>query len=211
MRRARSVVSLLVLTFCFSTTPAVVDARLEDASARKAALKCQQALLNAAARFFKKELAALAKCSNKSVECVHNPDPAKRAECLGKLAASNPCNETLKKVLTPLQSEFGTTVASACNGLDPSELTDAAGLGFGLLDPECSSIGFDASDAGGIIECLGRVYRRSIERLFAIQAPRTRELFQATGIDVTGLRDLPGYKGCQGCSVTPGDPEQEKA
>jgi cysteine-rich repeat protein len=179
---------------------------LPDSTLRKTAIKCQKALLSAATRFFTKELSVLAKCNSKAVACINNPKPETRAKCL---AMVNPCQKTLQTVLAKADNDLGNLIASSCGSLTKAELLGSDGLGFGTVDGDCLSIGSEIVDTASVAGCLRKVYRRSIERLFAIESPRTREFFQRTGVDVGSLPDLPGYPSCDGCSVT-GDPKTAK-
>jgi cysteine-rich repeat protein len=194
MRSSVRVVLFLVLcTFAWGS-PARADG-LPNQTLRKAAITCQKALLGATAKFFAKELAILAKCNDKALDCVHENKCPKDG---------NPCQKTLQRVLVKANSRLADSIANACKA---DELFEPTGLGFELVGPECLAIGSDLVDVNSIADCLGKVYRRSIERLFAIESPRARELFKATHVRVESLPDLPGYPSCDGCSVTGADPK----
>jgi cysteine-rich repeat protein len=189
----------------------ISEARLDDATQRKSAVKCQTALLKAAAGFFKQELTVLAKCTGKALDCVHKADSAARDTCLTRANVENRCNVDLVGTLGKANLRFDAAINRACSGLSSDSLLLPDGLHYDSLDADCRSLGAELLDVDSVKECLRKVYRRSIERLFGIEAPRARELFQATGIDVTRLPDLPGYPGCQGCSPTGSDANVKKS
>jgi hypothetical protein len=156
----------------------------------KATTACQRDVRHAARAFVDKKLKALEKCGSAASICVQRkPDdpkciPAVRARCateLGKLGAA--------------RARMIAAVIKHCAGLTSSEVLGADGLDYGEIANSCATrFGRDLSDLTSVAQCLAAQHACRAETLFALERPRTGELFDLVQAppDASGCRDDSG-------------------
>jgi hypothetical protein len=172
-----------------------------DSVAGKAALKCQQTIAKADAKFLAQRLKRLRVCTNAVLACIqsHASDA-----CIEKATAK--CR---KQLGTPgdIDAPAGAVeaaVVKACAGIPVGELLAPANLGFANAAAACGAVGVaPLAGAADLARCLQRLHASLAETSFGVEAPRAAELTAQGGVSALVVPDLPVFGGCGACSTPP--------
>ena len=165
---------------------------LDDADAAQAADKCQRTINRAGRSFVGRKLVSLDKCVNGVLLCIQT-QPG-NAACLQ--ASSAKCVQALDSVATQ-QAKLITRIAGKCSdGLSLTDLMAGNGLGYASVGDECTSeFGTPLDGIDAIGSCVARQHECEVERIFAVQEPRARELLDLVGLTPPPTSCLPDYGG----------------
>jgi hypothetical protein len=198
-------------TATLAPTPVSTSAPLEldglaDASAAKAATKCQAAIGKAGVSFIATRLKQLDACTNGLVKCIQTkPDDA---ACITKATAK--C-ATLESAAAAARAKLSAAVAAKCGTslVTTTDFRGATGLGYETLDAECQlELGHAPTNAADVAECLARRYACRAGNIYGTQAPRAGELIRVAGVGSGTNGCLTDFNG-NGAGV--GDPVLGKA
>ncbi|HZR79863.1 MAG TPA: right-handed parallel beta-helix repeat-containing protein [Candidatus Binatia bacterium] len=158
-----------------------MGASVGNAARGKAVVKCQKAIEGASLSFALGKQKALMSCATEIQKCVQRKPGD--AACLDK--AGGKCAKAVAKI-APLETKLDAKVRKDCGAapLTAGDLTDLAGLGFQAESDFCAALGVPSlASAADVAACLVRRQECEVERLLAVEAPRTRELLVLAGID----------------------------
>ena len=203
--------TIAVPTATLVPTPVSTSAPLEleglaDATAAKAATKCQAAIGKAGVSFIAARLKQLDACTNGLVKCIQTKpgDPA----CITKASAK--C-ASLESSAAAARAKLTAAVAAKCGTsvVDTTDFRGATGLGYETFDAECQTeLGHAPASAADVAECIARRYACRAGDIYGTQAPRAGELIRVAGVGSGTNGCLPDFNG-DGSGV--GDPVLGKA
>ncbi len=169
---------------------------LDDADAAHAADKCQRKINREGSSFVAKKLASLDACANGVLDCIQT-EPG-NAACLQSASAN--CVEELNKIATQ-EAKLAARIAAKCGPpLSLDDLLAGNGLGYANVAAECGSeFGTPLDSIDAIGACVALQHECEVERIFAVQEPRARELLtlalDQTTLSPTSNTCLPDYDG----------------
>jgi hypothetical protein len=191
LRTVLAIASVLALTLGHAT----------ESAASKAALKCQQTIAKADAKFLAQRLKRLAVCSNAVLGCIQSQAPP---VCVGKATAK--CRKQLGApgdVDAPAAT-LEAAVVKACGDVPVGELLGAEGLGFADAAAACAGVGVTPlATAANVARCVQRLHASLSETSFGVEAPRAAELTARGGVNAAVVPDLPVFGGCGDCGTPP--------
>jgi len=159
-------------------------AGLQNPDAAKAAVKCQQTIKKAGAKFALGVLKSLQACAASVRDCIQIKTTD--STCADK--ARNKCDKAIGKITLPpgkgLVDKLRNTIVTNCGPslLSFADILDPKGLGYGAEAAQCDSLGVSSlSSAADLAECIRIQHQRRAEQLAEKQSPRIRELFGAVG------------------------------
>ena len=149
-----------------------------DATAAKAAVKCQKGLAKAGAGFAAQEQKLLQKCAGAVAACVQSK--ASDSACLAK--ARTTCGKLALK-LAAAETKVGATVAKSCGPVAAAGVLAANGLGFAVHAPTCAGLGVPAlTTLADVAACTTRLHECRALQLLENQTPRLGELLDLGGV-----------------------------
>ncbi len=173
------------------------DARPSASFITPLTVKCQKAIGASTRKFVDTKLTALDACARRAFRCLErgvNVD-----SCLA--TATTICSTKLD--LTKAHATLLSGVAKACGKIPITDLLDPQHVGFVDVSADCLAVGAELSDPESVAECAFEVSKRTTERMYAVEAPRVRELIGRVRRDLLlKFTELPGYADC-GTSCAP--------
>jgi hypothetical protein len=152
---------------------------LGDLARGKAALKCQQAIAKAGAKYASERQKKTEKCLDTVTACIqlkpNDPDciPKAQAKCLKPGEAVQGSADDPKT----LAGKAKTAIVKGCKAVAPSDLLAPEGLGQAALTAQCQAIGVPVlGSAADVADCLLAFHACRADRLIEKQYPRAFEL-----------------------------------
>jgi len=172
---------------------------LASATAAKAAVVCQRAVVKAGAQLVGARLSNLASCARAVQRCIQikPEDPG----CLQK--ASGRCRSALD-ALTVVDGRTGATLRKRCGGtLALADVLGPAGLGYAAL--ACDEAGA-ARSLDDLVDCVVGEHACRAATLFEVLQPRAKELMRLPGMSAATLDTIVCLPDHGGDGDTVGDP-----
>ena len=187
--------------FVAASVLGVVLGHATESTAGKAALKCQQTVAKADAKFLAQRLKRLAACSNAVLGCIQSQAPP---VCVGKATAK--CRKQLGTpgdVDVPAAT-LEAAVVKACGEVPVGELLGPDSLGFADAAAACAGVGVTPlAGAADVARCVQRLHASLSETSFGVETPRAAELTARGGVSALVVPDLPVFSGCGDCGTSP--------
>jgi hypothetical protein len=184
-------------------------AGIGDATRGKKLVKCAVTIQKSGTALEKKRLAGLQKCVDAALACLQTKDGD--TKCL--TAAHNTCSTILGPGFTKDDTALFTKITKACGPavVEPTDLTDINGLGFGTAGPNsaCGIVGAPTPiDADSVALCVGRAHACRAAEALSSQVPRAAGLLLALELDPSQIPCLPTADVGGGTNL--GDPKTGK-
>ena len=145
---------------------------------RKAAVKCQQGIGKAGAKFASVKAKTLQKCATAVYACIQvKPSIAK---CGQKAVLT--CNKQFTKLMAPgtgAIAKLTATIAKSCSKapLVLADVLESSGLGFAALGGDCEALGVPSLDSlAAVTTCLELRHTCRIQQMLETEMPRLEEL-----------------------------------
>jgi len=159
-----------------------------DPARAKRLVKCAAAIEKSGAKVASARFAQLHKCVDAVFACKQlKPGDA---ACLAKAQAS--CDKAIT-ALAGNDAHLEATIEKACGPpVEPQDLVDAQGLGYGGHAYRCGLVGAAPPvDAASVAACVAREHACRVDAALAVQEPRVGEMLALVGHDVSELPCLP--------------------
>jgi hypothetical protein len=129
----------------------------------------------------KAKLAALQKCVDRGVACLHNKPPGD--VCIDESAAPK-CAKDLAKI-SKARTKLLAAIAKKCGAIDYDTLRSLEGLDLGALAKDCDIAGVSVGSLEEYAECVFRLHECAADRMVHFEVPLAPHLLRLVGAQLS--------------------------